>query len=301
MMGPSGGLDDLAVFVRVAEQASFARAARLTGMPTSSVSRAVARLEEQLGARLLQRSSRSVVLTEAGRVLQREAGSRIEELRRALENASEREGPPRGVVRLTAPAYTGATRVATLLADFVVAHPEIIVELEAANPLRDLVQDPFDLSIRVGPVRQADFIVRRLWRARFGLFAAPSFVERELGSRRTVSRAELERLPAVVLRASSVFRLRDRRGRRIDVAPTVRFAVNDPRAAVEVARRGVGLVVAPVEAAAVHGAALVTLRPDFAEVEPLDLHLVYPTRTLLPRRVRLVVDWLLASRDEAPS
>ena len=121
--GPSGALDDLAVFVSVAENASFAEASRRLRVPTSSVSRAVARLEESLGVSLLRRSSRAVTLTDEGRDLLASAATHLEGLEEALRAAADRKTEPSGVVRVTAPAFTGSTRVATALGAFALAHP----------------------------------------------------------------------------------------------------------------------------------------------------------------------------------
>src|SRR5690349_14146176 len=126
---PTGGmipkrlnaLDDLSIFVSVARQASFAGASRRLGIPTSSVSRAVARLEDELKVQLLRRTSRNVVLTDEGRELLEQAAPHLGALEAALASALDRQPEPSGVVRVTAPAYTGSTRIARSLAAFSLA------------------------------------------------------------------------------------------------------------------------------------------------------------------------------------
>jgi len=292
---PPGALDDLAVFASVARHASFVEASRRLGIPTSSVSRAVARLEEDLACQLLRRTSRTVALTDEGRQLALRASVHLEGLQEALASAADRHAELTGVVRVTAPAYTGATRVARALAAFALAHPKVTIELDATNTIRDLIQDGYDFGVRVGPDASPDFVARRLWQGNFGLFAARGFVKRALGGEPRVDRAALERGPCVVLRTASTWRFRAPGGPAFDVTPSARFAVNDPRAAVDVARQGVGIVLAPLDAAEEHGRELVRLRADFGEPEPADLFAVYPTRRLLPRRVRLAIEWLAAA------
>jgi DNA-binding transcriptional LysR family regulator len=287
-----GALDDLAVFVSVAQHASFVEASRRLALPTSSVSRAVARLEEDLGVSLLRRTSRTVVVTDEGRQLLLQAAGHVEGLQEALAATADRHPDPSGVVRVTAPAFTGATRVANSLASFALAHPKVSVELDATNVLRDLLHDGFDFGIRVGPDVDADFVARHLWQGQFGLFAARDFVKRRLHGKQRMTREILQREPCVVLRPSAVWRFRDPDGRITEMSPRSCFAVNDPRGAVEAARRGLGIVLAPLDAVPLDARELVRLEADFGEPQPLDLYVVYPTRRLLPLRVRMAVDWL---------
>lgn len=289
---PAGALDDVAVFVSVAQHASFVEASRRLGVPTSSVSRAVARLEEDLGVSLLRRTSRTVAVTDEGRQLLLHAAGHVEGLHEALAAAADRHPEPSGVVRVTAPAFTGATRVARSLAAFALAHPKIAIELDATNVLRDLLHDGFDFGIRVGPDVDADFIARPLWKGRFGLFAARDFVKRALRGKPRVTREALERGPCVVMRPGVAWRFRDPEGHAVEITPGSSFAVNDPRGAVDVARRGLGIVLAPLDAVSEGARELVRLEADFGETEPVELFVVYPTRRLLPLRVRMAIDWL---------
>lgn len=291
-------LDDVAVFVCVAQHESFVEASRRLAIPTSSVSRAVARLEEELRVQLLRRTSRRVSLTDEGRQLLVDASAHIEGLHEALAIASDRHPDPSGVVRLSAPAYTGATRVARALAAFAVAYPQITIELDTTNAVRDLVQDGFDFGIRVGPYLNPDFVARKLWEGEFGLFASKTFVKRALRGELRIDRATLETSPCIVLRNDTKWRFRSRKGEgALEVSPNARFVLNDPRGAVDVARLGVGIVLAPLDAVDTKDTEMVRLRPDFGEPEPIALHLVYPTRRLLPRRVRLAIEWLTKSED----
>lgn len=289
-----GTLDDLAVFVAVARAGSFVQAARRTGTPTSTVSRSVARLEEALGVPLLRRTSRRVALTEEGRQLLAAAALHVDAAGAALAGLTERRATPSGPVRVTAPAYTGATWVARALAAFAATHPGITVELDATNAIHDLLADDFDFGVRVGGESSPDFVARLLWRGRLGLYAARSFVAEAPGGAR-VDRAAIERGPCVALRAGVPWRFVDPAGGVLEVRPNVRVAVNDPRAVVEVARQGLGIALVPRDAVPDDDPVLVPLEPSFGEPAGVDLFVVYPTRRLLPQRVRLAVDWLLAT------
>ena len=286
-----GNLADVALFVAVAEHASFVEAARRTRTPTSTVSRAVARLEEDLGVRLLQRTSRQVAPTEDGRQLLLRAGPLVDEMQQALGAVADRHTEPHGLVRITAPAFTGATRVASSLATFAAAHPRITIELDASNVVHDLIADGFDLAVRAGPLASAELVSRKLWDGAFGLFATRELVAQALSGRARASRKTLETVPAVLTRRSARWRFRSEDGHVEEVAPRARFTVNQPRAAVEVARRGVGFVLAPLEAVT-DAPELVQVRTSLGEPEPLPIYAVYPSRRMLSARVRLVLDWL---------
>lgn len=285
-----GNLEDLALFVSVARDASFVAASRRTRVSTSSVSRAVARLEEALGARLLQRTSRKVAVTEEGRRLLALTAPLVDELGDVLREVSDQRAEPQGRIRVTAPLFTGAARISSALASFAVAHPRVSVELDLSNATRDLLEDGFDLAFRAGPLKTDDFIARRLWELPFGLFASKAFVAKSLGGRRRLSEDELRRVPAITTRATWRFRRAD--GQVHEVKPSARFSVNDPRASIDIARAGLGVICVPLEAMPAGEAELVALRADVGEPESRDLYAVYPTRKLLPARVRLALEWV---------
>jgi DNA-binding transcriptional LysR family regulator len=293
-----GAMDDVAVFVAVARAGSFVGASTQTRMPTSTVSRAIARLEERLGLALFRRSSRKVALTDAGRNLLLRASPSVDALREAIAETTDERGDIAGSIRITAPTFTGATRVTARLAAFARKHPRVTIELDASNSLRDLVMEGYDVGIRVGPSVDADFVARKLWTGRFGLYATEALLKEVAGARaaraRTIDRAVVERGPCVVTRSSAVWRFRDQRDDVVQVKPKGRFIVNDPRAALLAASAGIGFVLAPQEAGATMKE-LVALTCEKMAPEPTDLYLVYPTRRLQPLRVRKLIEWLAST------
>jgi DNA-binding transcriptional LysR family regulator len=292
-----GSLDDVTVFVEVARHASFIEAARRLRRPPSSVSRAVARLERSVGVRLLQRTSRKVALTEEGNQLFLRAAGLVEELGYALGEVSDRRTEPSGTIRVTAPAYTGATRAASALAAFARAHPRVNIELDASNAIRDLLADGYDLALRVGPLADGDHMAQRLWEAPFGLYASPDLLARTRRDRQPLTRAALERAPAVVTRRTGTWRFRLPNGTTTEVTPNPRFSVNDPRAALEVARHGIGFVVAPADAIPPHDRTLLSVPTTLGSPLPAVIHAVYPTHRLQPHRVRLLLAWLKGEKE----
>lgn len=290
---------DLRLFVAVARQSSFVGAARRTGVPTSTVSRAVARLEERLGVRLLHRTSRRVSATDEGARLLARAAPLLDQLRDALEDAAGRDEGPAGRLRVTAPLVTGAERVGRALIAFAAAHPRLTVDLRLTNSVLSLVEEGLDLAFRVGPILEADVVARRLWAIPSALAASPAVVARALGGRRRVDAAALSRAPAVVTHPGRPWRFRGADGTVRELRPDERFAVSDPRVAVEAAQAGLGVVRAPAELIA-RADGLVPLECTLGEPEGRELFAVYPSRRLVPRRVRDAIAWVQRDGPPAP-
>ncbi|WP_437682518.1 LysR family transcriptional regulator [Sorangium sp. So ce131] len=286
-------LEDVRLFAAVAHHLSFVEAARRTGVPTSTVSRRVAALEEALGVRLLQRTSRRVGLTGEGARLLERAGPLLDELGSVLDRAADREEEPAGRLRVTAPVMTGAQRIAPALFAFAARHPRLSVELTLTNAVVPLIEEGVDLAFRAGPVHDAELVARRLWSVPYALAASPRFVRQALKGRARIDRGSLGALPAVLSQPGGAWRLRRRDGSVEEVRPRAQFCVNDPRVAIAAAVEGLGVVCAPAEVIAQQGEALVRLAVAGRTVEPRELFAVYPSRRLLSARVRLALDWVI--------
>ncbi|WP_437627130.1 LysR family transcriptional regulator [Sorangium sp. So ce1151] len=296
MLHPMSGmisLEDVRLFATVAQHLSFVEAARRTGVPTSTVSRRVAQLEEALGVRLLQRTSRRVGLTGEGARLLERAGPLLDELGSVLDRAADREEEPAGRLRVTAPVMTGAQRIAPALFSFAARHPRLTVELTLTNAVVSLVEEGVDLAFRAGPVQDAELVARRLWSLPYALAASPRLVREALKGRTRLARASLGSVPAVLTHPGGAWRLRRRDGSVEEVRPRAQCCVNDPRVAIAAAAQGLGVVCAPREVIAQQGEALVELTVTGRTVEPRELFAVYPSRRLLPSRVRLALDWVV--------
>jgi DNA-binding transcriptional LysR family regulator len=288
-------LDDLHVFAAVAQHRSFAEAARRLRVPTSTVSRRIAALEDAMGARLLQRTSRRVGLTEEGARLLARAAPLLDELAEVVEGAAARDGEPAGRLRVTAPVLTGTERIAPALLGFAARYPKVTVELSLTNRVVDLVEEGFDLAFRAGPVTDGELVARKVWTTPFALAASAGFVRHALGGRTTLKAAELGALPAIFSRRGGAWRLRRRDGTIEVPRLTERFTVDDPRVALDAAAAGLGVVCAPVDTIAARGAGLVVLAVAGRTVAPRDIYAIYPSRRLLSTRVRAALDWIIAA------
>jgi DNA-binding transcriptional LysR family regulator len=171
-----GGLELLAAFIAVAETGSFTQAARKLSRDASIISRRVGQLEQQLGVRLLSRTTRRVALTEVGAIYHRRVQALLDELAIASREASDVAASPQGLIRISVPVTFGRQWIAPLLPAFLARHPQIRIDARFSDRLVDVVSEGFDVAIRVGVLRDSSLTSRRIASYRNLLVAAPSYI-----------------------------------------------------------------------------------------------------------------------------
>jgi DNA-binding transcriptional LysR family regulator len=169
-------LDDLRSFFVVAETGSFARAAQRLETSKSILSRRVARLEEQLGARLLQRTARGTLLTESGQLYYSDARAAVTQLECAAENLSQTVGDISGPIRLTGPVYFGPNYLGPALCDFAREHPGVEFHIHYSDDTIDIAREGFDLAVRLGQLPDSSLTLRRLALSRRMVVASPDYL-----------------------------------------------------------------------------------------------------------------------------
>jgi DNA-binding transcriptional LysR family regulator len=170
-------LDGIAIFVKVMQAGSFSRAAKLLGMPNSTVSAKISALEKRLGVTLLQRTTRRLRATQAGEAYFQRCLRALEELQ-AAENELEtsRGGEPKGLLRLTAPVEVGHSLLPALVHTYIGKFPQMAVELIVTNRVLDLVAEGVDLAIRAGDLKDSGLIARRFVLGQFTFWASPAYL-----------------------------------------------------------------------------------------------------------------------------
>ncbi len=171
-------LNDLVIFAKIVELRSFSAAARSLGMPKSNVSYRMTRLEERLGVRLLQRTTRSLSVTSAGDLYYQHCKTiarNAEEASAAIHNIQAR---PRGILRISFPIAFGHIFIVPLIVDFMTLYPEVRVLMFSSDRRVDLIEENFDLVIRIGPLQPSAMIARRLGTLHQHLFASPKYLAR---------------------------------------------------------------------------------------------------------------------------
>jgi DNA-binding transcriptional LysR family regulator len=288
-------LNLVAVFLRVVELKSFTAAAEALGLPKSSVSRSVARLEESLGVQLLRRTTRTVSLTEAGTTYVREASAALAALEDAHATLSQLDRRPQGTVRITAPADLATLVLADIGTRFVQRNPGITLEFLLTTRMVNLVDEGVDLAVRAGPMRDSSLKARRVNGLEARLVAAPSYLE---------AHPAPTRLTELAQHACVLFRPRRGQTEWALVGPDgpERVEVRGPiggddftfvRAAA-LAGAGIALVPALLCEQDVARGKLVRVLPAYRTAAS-PLHVVWPAARQVLHRVSLVRDWLVSS------
>lgn len=292
--------DNIATFVEVIRRESLAAAARHLGVPKSTVSRRLSRLEEQLGTQVLHRDARGVTATSEGIRFYDSVVDAIDTLDTAVASLEQSTTEPRGTIRLTAPSDLGRMIVIPLLVRFLERYPDISLDLVLTNRLVDLVQEQIDLAVRAGRVSEPNLIARRWVRSDFQLAACPS-----LGID-CKDITELEAYPFVLYRKrgrTQVLRLERTSStpEAVELTVTGRINVDDYGGMLEwvAAGQGVGLMPEQHVAEGQKAGRVVRIFPEWSlPSEPV--HLVYSTRRL-PERVRLLIDFLVSAGVDEPA
>jgi len=284
--------DNIATFVEVVRRNSLAAAARHLSVPKSTVSRRLARLEEQLDTKLVHRDARRVTPTPEGSRFYESVVDAIDVLDTAVASIEESTTQPRGTIRVTAPSDLGRLILLRELVRFLERYPDISLDLVLTNRFVDLVQERVDLAVRAGRVTEPNLIARKLLRSDFQLAA-------QIGNDIDCEDIkELEALPFVLYRKrgrTQVIRLERGIGKHhetVELTVAGRVNVDDYGAMVELvaAGQGIGLMPELHMAEGEKAGRLVRIFPDWS-LPASPVHLVYSTRQL-PERVRLLIDFL---------
>jgi DNA-binding transcriptional LysR family regulator len=290
-------LNDISVFVRVIESGSFTAAARQLGVPKSSASRRVRQLEDTLGVQLLQRSTRHLRLTDAGREYYERVSSALAGVDEAHAAVAELQDRPRGTVRLVAPSEWSAWILAPIIAAFIELHPEIRVDLSLTDRQLDLLREGFDLGLVAGPLPDSSLIMRTIPAITCGLFASRGYLER-YGTPDSV--AELAQHAFVIRRPGPTNRLSLTGPRGVEtVVVTGRVSTDDRGFMHEAVRAGLGIGVLPRKGCATQ-MELESVLPDYA-LPGFAIHLVHPASRHVPQRVALFRDFLFEHLNPAGS
>jgi len=293
------GLQPLIAFAETAKQGSFAAAARELGTASSTLAKAVARLEAALGVKLFHRTTRQVGLTPDGERLFGRCQRVLAELEDLQADAAGTRAAPAGTLKIDAPLVYGRRWVMPRLAALARAHPGLQIEVRLSDGYSDLVRDGIDLAVRAGPLADSSLVARRIDAQQLVLVGSPAYLQSHGTPRRV---ADLARHVAVVFRLPSTGRSRPwqlrQRGVAVEIEPRSRVRVNDGEGMVAGLCAGLGLGQLPdymVEAERRDGRlveVLVSCRP-----EPMAISLVWPSGRLLPARVRVAIE-ALASLGE---
>ena len=294
-------LTSMSVFVAAAEEGSLIAAARRHGLSASMAGKHVAAIEAELNVRLMQRSTRSLVLTEAGRAYYARCKRIIEEYEEAKREAGDTQEIVQGVLRIAAPITYGTMHLSDVMAGFLERHPGVTLEIMLSDRYVDLLAEGVDVAIRIGTLRDSDLVARRLASCRMVLCASRGLLER-IGPPRTV--AELRRMPRLTFSdavSAGDWTLIDAEGKSHVIDGPVRMAANNMQMLLAAVLRGNGVAYGLCFVFGAHIAAgdLVALLPDH-RTSDLAIHAVYPASRHVSLKLRRFVDHLAASLSPTP-
>jgi DNA-binding transcriptional LysR family regulator len=282
------------IFARVVELGSFTAAAAALGVPKSSVSRALVRLEESLGVRLLQRTTRRLGLTQAGERYLAEVRAPLARVAEASDEIAEMGKEPRGLVRVSLAPPMGERMLTDLFVAFSRLHPQIRVELVVASRRVNLIEEGIDLALRAGKLDDSSLVARKLAVAELGLYAAPSYLERRGAPRRF---SELAVHACVLHKTGSgllPWRLSGPRGvEHVEVTGPIVADDLDTVRLLTVGGLGVALMPDVAVRTDVERGTLVRVLPAYA-LRGAAVHLVSVPLRHVPVRVKLLRDFLIA-------
>jgi DNA-binding transcriptional LysR family regulator len=287
-------LDAMHVFVTVAELRGFAPAARKLRVSPSAVTRTIAALEEHLGARLLQRTTRQVTLTDVGRRYLERARRILADVEEADGSAREERTRPSGRLVVSAPVGFGRLHVGAVMSAYLKRYPEVSAELRLSDHLVNLVEDAADAAVRIGHLADSSLVARQVGEMRRIVVASPDYLKRQ-GEPRTPE--ALLQHQAIQFGAVASWRfLRD--GRDVEVSPAPRFISNSADAVLQYAEQGGGLtrVLAYQAADGLKRGRLKIVLAKF-EQPALPIHIVYPTSRLLSAKVRAFIDLVVETTN----
>lgn len=278
-------------FSRVAATGSFTAAAAELGISASAVSKQVRALEERLGVRLLQRTTRRVSLTAEGRGFYARLRDVLSDAAEAEQEVTQLQTELRGTLRVNAPMDFGVARLAAPLAEFAAAHPELSLEIELSDRFVDVIEEGFDLVIRIGNLAESSLVARRLAPCHRALCASPTYLAERGTPQRPRDLSKHVKI-AYAYETERSWRFRGERGEeRIDCP--VRHRANNGQMMIALAREGLGVALLPTFLVAddLRSGRLEALLVD-SVIGEIGIHAVYPHRKHLSNRVRHLVDFL---------
>ena len=291
-----------AIFAKVAELGSFSAAAAELGVSKATVSKAVSRLEQRLGAPLFHRSSRKLSLTESGCLAQDRAGALLAEGEAIEEAISERGAVPRGLVRLAAPMSFGIAHLGPILPLFHQAYPQIVIDLHLSDARVDLIEQGFDVALRIGALEDSALRARRLFPVRVPIVGAPSLLDR-LG--RPGHPRDLVRYPAFAythLRNPGRWHLRHpvEGEQLVELRGPIRS--NNGDVLLDALIAGIGIAPVPDFLAwrCLADGRLEEILPQWSTGPDSALHVVTPPTATRPARVKLLIDFLAGAFLKPP-
>ncbi len=295
-------LAEMMTFAKVVETRSFSAAAHMLGTSKSLVSKQIGSLEQALGVRLLNRTTRRMSLTEIGAAYYEHCARIAQEVDAAAETVTHLQAEPRGVLRITSPVIFASLHLAPALGSFLRQHVQVEVELDASDRVVDLVEEGYDLAIRITDHPSPNMVARRIAPVRWVTCASPEYLERH-GTPRTPQ--ELHQHHCLVYRGIPALRSGWRYGvgsKEIVLHLHGRCRVNSSEVMIQLALDGMGIVLLPTYIIGQHlkSGRLREILPDSIANPGMSLYVTYLPNKYMQPKVRAFIDHLMAHFGPVP-
>lgn len=285
--------EGLAIFAKVVELRSFAAAANELALSKATVSKAIGRLEQRLGARLFNRTSRRLALTDAGQKLSGRAGRLLADGEAAENEALAQSVAPRGLVRLAVPMTFGVKSVAPILPEFLKAYPDVAIDLHLSDAMVDLIGDGFDAGLRIARLPDSSLIARRLCAVARHTVAAPSYLKRYGRPTHPMHLAQHKCFGYAYMTSPDAWHYSNAAGEQASVRPSGQLRVNNGEALLPAVIAGLGIADLPdfIVGDAIESGEIEVILKGWKQPEGA-VHLVTPPGGPRPARVEVLADFL---------
>ncbi|GHF83003.1 LysR family transcriptional regulator [Thalassotalea marina] len=292
-MGDSSLFDGMVVFVKTVEIGSFSKAAEILGHSASYVSKEISKLESRLGVRLLNRTTRSITLTSAGKQYFERSQQLVIDAQSTEQAIGSMQAVPKGVLKLTAPVSLGRAHLNTILAEFLKAYPEVDLDVDYSQRKVDLVAEGYDVAIRIGTLQDSNLVAKRIGETPIAYLASPDYLKQygtpespsKLSSHRVISYSNLS--------TPKYWEFRPKSEEKVNIKVNPRLVCNDADLQVEVGVAGIAMLQLPTIFCReeIANGKLVEILPSYAP-EKLGIYAVYPHRKFLSAKVDVFIKFI---------
>lgn len=291
-------LNEMAIFVHVVKAGSFTKAAKNLGLPKSTVSRKITQLEERLSVRLIQRTTRSLRLTDTGSAYFAQCERILAEIEEANIAVTQMQNTPSGLLRITAPVLFGSTVLSSLVAEYMELHPLVSIDIILSDQNLDLIQDGIDMAFRIGQLEDSSLIGRHLGDVRGMLCASPDYLTKQPAPTHP---DQIQEHTLLTFHQWKQWLLNGPDDQSVTVPVKPRLTVNDFASLFTLTLSGAGISLLPmmIAAPAVRAGNLVPILPDWS-FESSPIHALYPSNRHLSTKVRTFVDFIIESMRPVP-
>jgi DNA-binding transcriptional LysR family regulator len=292
----------IGIFIAVVKNASFAGAARDLGITSSAVSKQIQNLEHELQVKLLNRTTRKVSVTEEGAVFFERAGRALDDLQEAQEQIQELKARPRGSLKISLPFSFGTHYLGPAVAAFAMQYPEVELDVSFDDRVVDIIGDGYDLSVRIGHLKNSSLISRRLASCPFVICASPDYLKKHGTPSHPQEIAVHNVLAYTRNKSLHEWRYKDPNGKEGHVNLKASFKSDTGAMLCEAALAGLGIVILPIFYAAdsLDSGQLVSILPQYVTWPNRDIHALFLPNRYLSARLRLFVDHITMTCKSLP-